>query len=95
MKFRKRLFSVLAVLVFLGGVVWALEYDEDVQEVAVENEVEAAARDVGEGIGMGIIFCVTAPLVGLFALLAWRNAVGIRTEERHREHMDVMRQRRD
>lgn len=94
MKFRKRLFSLLAVLVVLNGIVWITSYNDDVQQIEVQNETEQAARDVGEGIGVTIILCLSIPFFVAFALLAWRNSVGLRAEERHQEHIEALRQQR-
>jgi hypothetical protein len=95
MRFRKNMFTLLAFLVVLGACAWATQFSENVEELGpAESEAEETGRVLGEGAGYGLIACVTIPFFAVFSLLAWRNAVGIRTEQRHQEQIEAMRQAR-
>ena len=96
MKFRQRLFWILAVLVVLY-VSAAVLTDTNTSEICADasnTEVCNAAASVGAGIGTTIVLCIGAFLFTVFALLAWRNGVGLATERRHQEQLAVAREGR-
>jgi amino acid transporter len=94
MKFRKWLFYGLAILVLLYIVLTLANAGNVVEdatnegaEVRTQSEQELAetAATVGVGIGMVIVLGCGIPIFLFFALMGWRNGVGIRNEQRHRE----------
>jgi ribosomal protein L40E len=87
MKFRRNLFGVLALLTLLLACVWIASGLSTAEEDEVQSEAERAGRSIGEGIGVTLIVCITVPFIALFALLSWRNDVGIKTERRHQEQL--------
>ena len=92
MKFRRGCFTLLALLVLVGACLWFVSFAQEAEEIETESEAEEAGKTLGQGLGTLIIACPSAVLFIVFALLAWRNAVGIRTERRHQEHMETLRQ---
>jgi hypothetical protein len=56
------------------------------------RNARTAGATIGAGLGLGIFLCTGVPLALFFGLLSWRNNVGLRSERRHQEMMDVHRQ---
>ena len=92
MKNRQRIFSILAALVLLWMLVTLSSVDDAVDEVTTtgaedRTELEQAATEAGATVGAGIgglaVLCVGGFLFISFALLAWRNGVGLKQEEQH------------
>jgi hypothetical protein len=90
MKFRRNCFGVLALLTMLITCIWIASGLASVSEDKAETEAEQAGQAIGSGIGVGIILCITVPFIALFALLSWRNDVGIKTERRHQEQLAAL-----
>lgn len=88
MRFRKRLFTGLAllVLILLAGIYLSYASTEPTEDVTSED-----AFNLGKAAGFSMFACVLLPLFALFALLGWRNSVGLRSEQRHREQLDALR----
>lgn len=101
MKFRKRLFYGLAILALLY-IVLTLANAGNVAENATnegsegrtesEQELAEAAAMVGMGIGVMIVLVCGIPVFLFFALMGWRNGVGLRNEQRHREMLAAQMQ---
>lgn len=92
MRFRRNLFVILAVLATLFAVYWLVAYNTRVENLEpTESEAESAGRDIGQGIGNGLIGCIMLPVIALLVLLAWRNDAGLNRERRHREQLEVWR----
>lgn len=101
MLFRKRLFAVLAIL-SLAWIVYGFSNtsraisttSETLNATYEAGSAERAASNVGIGIGAGlsvtIFLCTGLPLFFFFALMAWRNSVGLRNERRHQEQIAAM-----
>jgi hypothetical protein len=99
-KFRMWFFSFFALLSFgwiCYGLTAASSVVSDIAQTPLptsENFTEeymATLRGVGTtiGTGLGVAFfaCTGLPLGILFSLLAWRNQVGYRNEQRHQQQM--------
>lgn len=104
MKFRSRLFGVLALLSLAWicyGVFTASSVASNMLSATVtpagnlDAETAQAARAAGVGIGAGIgltfFLCSGLPLFVLFSLLSWRNSVGLRKEQMHREQLEAIK----
>src|SRR5260370_17026039 len=100
MRARANLWSILGTIVLLwlcGGSLLFMTSAGNVSltPAATSQYLSAteaqAARSVGAAIGggLGVTFfvCTGVPLVTLFALLAWRNRVGLITENRHQNQI--------
>lgn len=89
MKFRMRLFTVLAFL----DVAWMfLSFSMTGQRLANITNTDASAgtragATVGAGLSVTIILCVGLPLLLFFLFMAWRNRVGWIAKQRHEEVM--------
>lgn len=92
MKFRRNCFTTLFLLTLIIGVLWLVS-GLSASNTQTDTEAEEAGQTIGQGIGATIILCITLPLVALFALMAWRNSVGMATERRHQEQLDALRNR--
>ncbi|MBT7079866.1 MAG: hypothetical protein HN929_00050 [Chloroflexi bacterium] len=99
MKLRKRLFWTLAVLTLLLMAAWmsaAGDINEQTKTEGSESRTSAqqeayeVGADIGTGLGVSMIFCMTMPFFFLFALLGWRNGVGIDKEKKHAEMLAAM-----
>jgi hypothetical protein len=98
MRFRKRLFTVLALLIGLG-MCWligaaALNWGEFSDQTAATGGDREVAETVGAMAWLAessVYLCVGIPLFFLFALLGWRNSVGLREEKRHQERLQTGR----
>lgn len=104
MKFRSRLFGVLALLSLAWicyGMFTASSVASNMLSATVtpagnlDAETARAARAAGVGIGAGIgltfFLCSGLPLFVLFSLLSWRNSVGLRKEQMHREQLEAIK----
>jgi len=104
MKFRSRLFGALALLspawvcygVFTASSVASTMLSATVTPATnLDAETAQAARAAGVGIGAGIgltfFLCSGLPLFVLFSLLSWRNGVGLRKEQMHREQLEAIK----
>lgn len=50
-----------------------------------------AGAGIGGGLGVTFFACTGIPALLLFGLLSWRNGVGIKTEQRHREQIEALK----
>lgn len=97
MRFRKWLFTILALLA-LGWIVFGMSSVNEVrtkqlQSTEVQNSSAAQlGTEIGSGINTTIVLCPGVPLFFLFALLAWRNAVGLTNKKRHEEMLAALQQ---
>lgn len=93
MKFRQRLFWFLAFIALLwiayGWSVSGNVYSNTIQQMG--TDAGRAGVAIGAGLGLTAFLCTGLPLFMFFALLAWRNGVGLRTEKRHQEMLDATR----
>ncbi len=100
MKFRKRLFRLLALLALGWIVLGYFASGESLGELKTDinteyqSETQRDAAEAGAAIGTGIGFtgfflCPGLLLLAVFGLLSWRNAVGLRNEKRHREMIEA------
>lgn len=92
MLFRKRLFTILAVLAlawiafgFLANSNYNAIQDQKVGIETSESGAYQAGQFVGSSMLIGFFLCTGLPAFITFALLAWRNGVGLTNERRHRE----------
>lgn len=101
MKFRSRFFGIFFILALLWLCLGSYLTSQAVVDVyatpAPGGPNAQAARTIGIGVGMSIslsvVLCSGLPLAFLFGLLAWRNAVGLRSERRHRETIAALEHR--
>lgn len=98
MLFRKRLFTILACLCLLwiayGCTTVNRVTDKQLQTQQVQTSSAAQAGTlIGASIGLTIFLCTGVPLFFLFALLAWRNGVGITNKKRHEETIAALHQK--
>lgn len=94
MKFRKRFFGGLALLVAAIMVIMIISTAtaEPDPDPGVENQdAYEAGWAIGSGIAATAVLCVGLPVFLGLALLSWRNAVGLRNERRHQEQMRAIR----
>lgn len=91
MKFRRNCFSIVALAVLALGILWIAAGVSE-SDTPTESEAEEVGQTIGQSIGVTLILCITLPLTLFFALLAWRNSVGMATERRHQEHIAALRQ---
>lgn len=92
LKFRKRLFWGLALLVlaFMALMVFSpgTSYEDAIAQSGYEaGSLQAESYALGTSIAWMAVVCVGTPVFVVFALLGWRNGVGLRQEIRHREMM--------
>jgi len=87
MKFRKRLFYGLALLGAIYIVATIANTGNFIEERAEVGSESAAT--VGAGIGIVVLLVCGVPVVLGLALLGWRNGVGIRNAQRHREMLEA------
>lgn len=98
MKFRSRFFGVFFILALLWlglGYYVTSQAVVDVSATPVPGGSAAkAVQTLGiTSVGMSVFLCTGLPLAFLFGLLAWRNAVGLRTERRHQETIAALEHR--
>jgi len=91
MRFRKNCFGILALLTVIVAVAWIASGLAATEEEPTTSEAEEAGRTIGQGSGVTTILCITIPLALFFALLSWRNSVGLGTERRHQEELEALR----
>lgn len=94
MTFRKWLFRGLTgmtVLYVLAGILITQAFNSDVTAVASSTGEEAAAWVVQTGM-FALVLCTGLPMMLLFAILAHRNARGLRDEQRHQETLRAIQQ---
>lgn len=91
MRFRKRLFYTLALLTVVLAVAWMAAGVNESDKVETTTEAEETGKEIGQGIGVTMIFCITLPFFALFMLLGWRNGVGLRNERRHQEQIEALK----
>ncbi len=91
MRFRKNCFSILALLMVVVAILWVASGVSESNKTETNSEAEETGKTIGQGIGVGLILCISIPLVFFFALMAWRNSVGLATERRHKEQLDALR----
>jgi ribose/xylose/arabinose/galactoside ABC-type transport system permease subunit len=93
MKFRQRFFWFLAFVALMWIVYGLTVTGQAVDEVGATavSSAEQAGVAVGAGLAMTTFMCTGLPFFFLFALLAWRNGVGLRTEKRHQEMLEATR----
>lgn len=93
MRFRKRLFTALALLSILW-IVGGFLISSDAYQETTQTSTDAA-YNTGAAIGAGAMstlsLCSGLILLTVFSLLAWRNGVGLKAEQRHKEQLEVMR----
>lgn len=91
MRFRKRFFGILALLTVIIAIAWIATGLSATEEKETTSEAEEVGKTIGQGIGVSLILCITLPLALFFALLSWRNSVGLATERRHQEELEALR----
>ncbi|HML21867.1 MAG TPA: hypothetical protein PKD09_09475 [Aggregatilinea sp.] len=87
MRFRKRLFTGIALLLTVFLALWIISGLSTDPEPGVNED----AYQLGQGAGVTILLCVGLPIIAFFALLAWRNSVGLRNEQRHQEQLEAIK----
>lgn len=99
MKFRQRFFWALAALTIFFALAWMSGYSEGVDEIkadgsdsrtSTEQKAYELSADIGEGIGTGMIICITTPVFFLFVILAWRNGAGYDKNKKHAEMLNAV-----
>lgn len=98
MRFRKYLFTILALLVLVWivnglGIIGSNTNKQLQSEQAQASDAYQAGTLIGSGISGTIVLCITVPLFFLFALLAWRNSVGLTNKKRHEETIAALQQK--
>lgn len=106
MKFRSRLFGLLALLslawLCYGVTATSSAFNSVVSTPAATagslsqsdaNAARAAGATIGSGISLTIFACTGLPLLLIFGLLSWRNSAGLRAKQRHEELLEVERQK--
>ena len=98
MKFRRTLFTILALLalawIVYGLFVSAQATSETIASAETRAGTNTEAFQAGAAIGgtaaVTFFICSGAPFLLIFGLLAWRNGVGIQNERRHQETLAAM-----
>lgn len=92
MRFRHRLFTVLALLTLIyagSGIVYTSNVVSRQTAPAGYDATQTTSYNVGVGLGSGISYlwfvCTGIPLWTLFSLLAWRNRVGYERKQAYNE----------
>lgn len=106
MKFRSRLFGLLTLLslawLCYGITATGSAFSSVVSTPAPTstylnqsdaNAARAVGATIGGGLGLTFFACTGLPFTLIFGLLAWRNAAGLRTQQRHEELMNIERQK--
>lgn len=104
MKFRSRLFGLLALLSLawlcygvtatgsaFSSVVSTPERGSSSLSASDANAAKAVGATLGSGLSLTIFACTGLPFLLIFGLLSWRNSVGLKTQKRHEETLDAMR----
>lgn len=100
MRFRQRLFMVLALMA-LAWIAYGFYVSANVyQRQTAENETTISASQqgaaqagtaIGTGIGLTFFLCSGLPFFVLFSLLSWRNGVGLKREQMHKEQLAAIK----
>lgn len=98
MRFRKRLFTVLAILCLLWIAYGCTSAGQVTSKQLQSQQAQSStAYQAGTLIGTSVIstvfLCTGVPLFFLFALLAWRNGVGLTNKKRHEETIAALQQK--
>lgn len=99
MLFRKRLFTVLALLAVLwmayGCTATSQVTDKQLQsQQAQSSSAYQAGTFIGAGLSGTLVLCTGVPFFFLFALLAWRNGVGLTNKKRHEETIAALQKQK-
>lgn len=100
MKFRSRFFGVL-FLVSLAWVCYGLTLSSAAFSNTVGVRVtpsgnltaedtqalRTAGAGIGAGLGVTFFLCSGLPFALFFGLMSWRNSVGLKNEQRHKEQL--------
>lgn len=99
MLFRKRLFTILAILAlgwialgFLSTSSYNAKRNLEVGAEVVERPGYQTGQAVGSTLALSFFLCSGIPAFTVFSLLAWRNGVGLRNQREHRELLETIRQ---
>ena len=106
MLFRARFFGLLALL-SLAWIVYGFVATGNAASNVLSTPVASGSDTVlskadaqaatnagvalGTGLGLTVFACTGLPFLLVFGLLSWRNSVGLKTQKRHEETLDVMR----
>lgn len=95
MKFRMWLFRILAALTVIyvlvaassAGEINTQSRAECEQQYTTQTQINACmtGTDLGTGLGVTVVLCIGGFFFTIFALMAWRNGVGLRTQRQHAE----------
>jgi hypothetical protein len=96
MRLRKRIFTLLSL--FVAGVM-ALGIVVSLNAKTTGNpnasqETQDIADTIVQSSGVCLFVCAGLPLLLVFLFMAWRNAVGLRTETYHHEQLDAINRSR-
>lgn len=106
MRFRKNLFSILALLsvlwIVFGFSVSSRAYSTvtSITPTPVTGSslsaqdtanLRAAGAGIGAGLGLTFFLCTGGLPFIVFSLLAWRNGVGLTRERMHREEIEALK----
>lgn len=100
MKFRSRLFGVLFIFALLwmcgGAALTSSAFQQTLNrnpnaDDTTANTAYAAGATIGGGIGLTFFLCSGLPFAALFGLLSWRNSVGLRREQMHKEQIEAIK----
>lgn len=106
MKFRSRLFGVLALLslawICYGTFAYTSYFGDFLNRPTPppsgsltsedRTNIQNAGATIGTGIGFTFVLCTGLPFFALFGLLAWRNSAGLRKEQMHKEQLNAIRE---
>lgn len=104
MKFRSRLFGFLALVSLLwvcyglslssaafSNVVGATVTPSGNLTAEETQNLRTAGAGIGAGLGVTFFLCSGLPLALFFGLMSWRNASGLKNEQRHKEQLDAIK----
>ncbi|GEM_PF-2380656 len=97
LKTRRTIFWILTTISLMylcyGVTGTSAAVDSVVSQSTATTEAEQAGTAIGVaiggGLGLAFFLCTGLPFFFIFALLAWRNGSGLRTERRHLEMLAV------
>lgn len=97
MRFRKNLFTILAILSLAWIIYGFSATGRAVNETAQSAQGQSssafqAGAAIGGGIGITFFLCSGGLPFVVFALLAWRNGVGLTNKKRHEETIAAIKQ---
>lgn len=103
MKFRSRFFGVLFLLSIawvcyglslssaaFSNVVGATVTPSGNLTAEETQSLRTAGAGIGAGLGVTFFLCSGLPFALFFGLMSWRNSVGIKNEQRHKEQLDAI-----